>query len=129
MSDKTPTTSDASPASEAPQMNESMVANIMQMTLGRQYIPTSEQVDKLLALQEKGMDYTHKERTSYLPSQVLEFWAFFVIIAILALIFTLTILLAPQYLEQVASGIIGLIGGGLGGYGYGVKKSKGVESQ
>ncbi len=52
-------------------VNETVLAQMLSIAGGQhQYVPTQAQVDKLLSLQEKGMEYTHDERTriSLIPS-------------------------------------------------------------
>lgn len=52
-------------------LSEAVQANLLQIfgDGGSTYKPTEAQVDRILALQEKGMDYTHDERTSVSPRQ------------------------------------------------------------
>jgi len=82
-----------------------------------QYIPTQAQVDKILSLQEKGMDYTHEERTVCSPKQKIQLTMFMVIIIVLIIIFTLSLFYAKEYLGEIISGTVGILAGGIGGYG------------
>lgn len=54
-------------------MTEQFQAHMLQMfgDASNTYKPTESQVDKILALQEKGMDYTHAERTKLLPQHIM----------------------------------------------------------
>lgn len=84
-----PEEKNASPASEqkitqqlpdSGVLSEHVALRMMQIGSGQSYTPTSEQVDKILSLQEKGMDYTHSERIQFLPSQIFRFISFIVIV-------------------------------------------------
>lgn len=110
---------------EKAQLSEAFQASMLQI-FGEQetYKPTKSQVDKMLALQEKGMDYTHKERTMWQPAQISQ-----LIVLVIVLLFVIGILWviltqAPQYTGQVVTSIIGLIGGTGIGYGIGYKKGR-----
>ena len=106
-------------------MSEAMQAGMMQI-FGEQepYKPTKSQIDKILSLQEKGMDYTHKERTMWQPKQVMSLIVFvIVIIAILGLV-ALTAWLAKEYIGQVITGAIAFVAGGAGGYGFANRKQR-----
>lgn len=103
--------------------SEAMQAGMMQIFGDQEaYKPTKSQVDKMLALQEKGMDYTHAERTMFQPKQVLEVVVFVAILLFIAGVLTLVIFKAPQYTGEAISSVIGLLGGGGIGYGVGLKK-------
>jgi uncharacterized membrane protein len=105
-------------------MTEAFQATMMQL-FGEQdtYRPTPKQVDKMLALEEKGMDYMHKERTMWQPRQIAELVSFVLILLFVVVLIWIILDKAPQYTGEVISVIVGLVGGGLGGYGYGAKKS------
>ena len=92
-----------------------------------QYEPTQAQVDKILALQEKGMDYTHEERMKISPKQKIEIGILIFGSIILCGVFVLCLLFAKEYLGQLVSGIVGLITGSFGGYGLGKSKTKKEE--
>ncbi|MFH1620739.1 MAG: hypothetical protein ABIB04_01500 [Patescibacteria group bacterium] len=89
-----------------------------------QYEPTQAQVDKILSLQEKGMDYTHEERTRVSPKQKLEVTVLIVGAILLLIVFILCLFSAKEYLGEVVSGIVGLLAGSFGGYGFGKSKTK-----
>lgn len=110
---------------QKPQVSEAFEAGMMRI-FGEQdtYKPTKSQVDKMLSLQEKGMDYTHKERTMWQPRQVAELVSFILLLIFVTGLIWLILDKAPQYTGEVISVVIGLVGGGLGGYGYGSKKNK-----
>lgn len=116
---------------EKPLIDETVTAHMMQVfgEQNKQYIPTQAQVDKILALQEKGMDYTHKERTTWSPKQTIELIVFAIIIITLIGIFTLTLFYAKEYLGEVISGMVGLLAGGAGGYGYGRSHAKNSNTE
>ena len=83
---------------------------------------TSEQIKEMvkqkyseIALQEKGMDYTHKERTCYSPRQKMDTIGFCVVIIVLVGVFVFSVFYVPQYLSQIISGTFGLLGGAAGG--------------
>jgi hypothetical protein len=84
-----------------------------------QYEPTQAQVDKILLIQEKGLDYAHQERMRVSPKQKIELVLFLAGLFVLVLIFVLCLLYAKEYLGEIVSGIVGLVAGVLGGYGYG----------
>jgi hypothetical protein len=102
---------------------ETLSVLLAQASGGNSYQPTEKQVDKLLELREKSMDYISKERTSLLPKDVLKFLTLIAFLIALLVIFIFVILKTPEYTETVLVGIIGFIGGGVGGYGIGSKNS------
>jgi hypothetical protein len=89
-----------------------------------QYQPTQAQVDKILALQEKGMDYTHKERTKISPKQVTGLIVLGIGVVVLLAIYFSCLFYAKEFLGEVIAGIVGLLTGGLGGYGIGKSMDK-----
>jgi len=120
---------DSSPKKESPLMNETVIAHMLQMSAGKQqYVPTNDQVDKIIALQEKGMDYTHKERTTYLPQNILQVCAFAFTVLVITGIFVFSAFYAKEYLGEIISGVFGLGAGGGIGYGFGSKKSKNTDN-
>ena len=113
---------------EAPQMGvETVAMQVMQIMSGNQYNPTNAQVDKMLALQEKSMDYTHKDTHTFLPKDILEISKFAFVILVGVGLFVFATYKAPQYLGQIASALLGLIAGGGIGYGYGSRKKNNTE--
>ncbi len=111
-------------ATETPQGNEHFYAQMLQVTQGRQYVPTTAQVDKILALQEKGMDYTHNERTRFLPQHIFQYGTFAFVILLVVGVFVFSTFYAKEYLATIASALFGLTAGGVGGYGLGVRNAK-----
>jgi hypothetical protein len=105
-------------------MSESFMAHAMQIMNANQYTPTQAQVDKMLALQEKGMDYTHNERIHFSPALISALSVFGFLIIVLVGLFVFCVFYAPQYASQIISLAIGLATGGLGGYGYGSTRGK-----
>jgi len=101
---------------------ETMAMQAMQIITGNQYNPTTEQVDKMLALQEKSMDYTHKDTHTFLPKDILEVGKFVFVILIGVGLFVFATFKAEEYLGEIASALLGLLAGGGIGYGYGAKK-------
>ena len=101
-------------------INENVTAHMMQIfgNQTQQYVPTQAQVDKILDLQEKGMDYTHKERTKFSPRQITELTMFVAVILILLAVFVLSLFFAKEYLGEIISGAVGFLAGGAGGYGF-----------
>lgn len=107
---------------------ESFMAHAMQiMGDNGGYKPTERQVDKILELQEKGMEYTHKERTNVLPKQWLELVVFVVIIASFFGVLVFVAIYAPNYLGETITGILGFLSGGVGGYG--IAKAKTTKKE
>lgn len=102
-----------------PVIDENATAHMMQIfgSQAQQYMPTQAQVDKILALQEKGMDYTHKERTEYSPKQKTELTMFIIVLFVMLIIFILSLFFAKEYLGEIISGTVGFLAGGAGGYG------------
>lgn len=101
------------------QVSEAMQAGMLQIFGDQEpYKPTKAQVDKMLALQEKGMDYTHKERTMWQPRQVSNLIVFSIIVFALLGIIALTAWLAKEYIGQVITGTVAFLAGGAGGYGF-----------
>jgi hypothetical protein len=115
----------ATGSEQSPQnpFNDVVEARMLQIMGQQQYVPTSAQVDKILELQEKGMDYTHDERTRVSPQQKLAFSAFVIVAVILVAVFVLTLFFAKEYISQVISAVLGLVAGGAGGYGIGKSRS------
>ena len=107
-----------------PQMNERVVAQMLEISTGKQYIPTPGQIDRMLSLYEKDMDYTHEENKTYLPKDILGFITFLVIIAVVLAVFIFSAFYAKEYLGEIVSAILGLVAGGAGGYSYGMSKFK-----
>lgn len=101
---------------------ETMAMQAMQIITGNQYNPTTEQVDKMLALQEKSMDYTHKDTHTFLPKDILEVGKFVFVILVGVALFVFATFFAEEYLGEIASALLGLLAGGGIGYGYGAKK-------
>jgi len=107
------------------EINQNVVAQMLQLTTGRQYTPTSDQVDKIIALHEKGMDYTHKDNHTFLPKDILRYGAFAFVLLIVVGIFIFSAFYAKEYLGEIVSAILGLMAGGVSGYGLGsTKKNK-----
>ena len=104
----------AKPRSEV----ESLQAALLQVAgQGDAYRPTESQVDKILALREKGMDYTYKENTQISPRLKAQIGIFVFVVVVLLIILAGVLYFAKDYFGEVLSGIIGLLTGGLGGYG------------
>jgi hypothetical protein len=117
----------ATPSRELSQDNpkmgmETMALQAMQIITGNQYNPTTEQVDKMLALQEKSMDYAHKDIHTFLPKDILEIGKFIFVILVGVGLFVFATYEAEEYLSEIASALLGLLAGGGIGYGYGSKK-------
>ncbi len=112
--------------SEGPIIDEKVTAHIMQIfgNQAQQYVPTQGQVDKILELQEKGMDYTHEERKNFSPKQKIELIIFIAVIVVVFFIFVLALFFAKEYLGEIISGAVGFIAGGAGGYGFASKSKK-----
>jgi uncharacterized ion transporter superfamily protein YfcC len=111
--------------SDRPLIDETVSAHIMQMFgNSQQYQPTQAQVDKILSLQEKGMDYTHEERTCFSPKQKIELAIFVCSIIVLVLVFLHTLWYAKEYLGEVIASIVGFLAGGSAGFAYAKTGSK-----
>lgn len=102
-------------------IDETVTAHLLQIfgNQSQQYTPTQSQVDKILELQEKGMDYTHDERTHFSPKQWMNLGVLFITVSALLLVFLSCLFFAKEYLGEVVSGIVGLLAGSFGGYGLG----------
>lgn len=111
---------------EKPIINETVTSHMLRIfgNQAGQYVPTQSQVDKILALQEKGMDYTHHERTNSSPKQKAELIMFMTIIGVMVIIFILSLFFAKEYLSEIISGTAGFLAGGAGGYGFAKSKNK-----
>ncbi len=109
---------------DMPVIDETVTAHMMQIfgNQSQQYMPTQSQVDKVLDLQAKGMDYTHEERTKFSPVQKIEVTVIIVVIITFLIIFALSIFFAKEYVGEIISGMIGVLTGGFGGYGLGRSK-------
>lgn len=107
-----------------PVIDETVTAHMMQIfgNQSQQYMPTQAQVDKILDLQEKGMDYTHEERTKFSPIQKTDLIVIIVVIITFLIIFALSVFYAKEYVGEIIAGMIGVLTGGLGGYGMGRSK-------
>ncbi len=82
------------------------------------YKPTKEQVDKMLSLEEKSMDYTLKDRSRAFEQLKFEsrnemIYFFSAVLLILGIM-----VFQPNYTSQAIS----LLFGGLGGYGFASQK-------
>jgi hypothetical protein len=112
-----------------PAMTEQFQGQLLQLfgDQGNAYKPTEAQVDKMLSLQEKGMDYTHTERTKILPAQ----WMRVIVTVIGVLGFVgliwVTAVYAKEHLEKVITGAIGFLAGGASGYGLARSKTSNEE--
>ncbi len=104
--------------------SESFMAHAMQIMSSNQYNPTQAQVDKMLTLQEKGMDYTHSERTHFSPQLISTLIVLGGLALIIVGLFVFCVFYAPQYASMIISGAVGLLTGGAGGYGYGTRNKK-----
>jgi len=110
---------------EQPGVTEEMGIQMMRLFGSQnQYQPTQAQVDKILALQEKGMDYTHQERTKISPKQLSGLIVLGVAVAVLLAIFFSCLFWAKELLGEVVAGMVGLLTGGIGGYGIGKSTEK-----
>ncbi len=109
---------------ELPVIDETVTTHLLQM-FGNQtqaYMPTQAQVDRILELQEKEMDYAHEERRHLSPRQKVQLFAFFVITTVFLVLFFACLFYAPEYLGEVITGAIAFAAGSAGGYG--LAKSK-----
>lgn len=109
-----------------PLIDETVTAHLLQIfgNQSQQYVPTQAQVDKIIGLQEKGMDYTHQERTCFSPKQKIETGVFVLVVFLMVGMFVFSVYKAPQYTGEILAGIIGFFGGGLSGYGYANSKKR-----
>lgn len=114
--------------SKGEETNEIFMAQAMKI-FGTQkhYSPTEAQVDKILAMQEKGMDYTHKERTELSPKQKIELVAVIVVVLVLLTVFIFSVFYAKEYLSEIITGLVAFLTGGAGGYGFAKGRGKGDE--
>lgn len=104
---------------------ETFMAHVMQiMGSNGSYKPTERQIDKILELQEKGMDYTYKERTNFSPALITEIGLILLIVLTFFGLLFFVKQAAPEYLGETITGFIGVLAGGLGGYGYGKVKGQ-----
>lgn len=101
------------------EINETVTARMLQIAGAKNdYIPTQAQVDKILELQEKGMDYTHDERTRFSPKRKADLILAIIVIVTFLIIFILALFFAKEYLGEIITGFVGLLTGGIGGYSY-----------
>lgn len=114
---------------DLPLIDETVTAHLLQI-FGNQtqaYMPTQAQVDRILALQEKEMDYAHEERRHLSPRQKIQLFAFFVITVVFLTLFFACLFYAPEYLGEVITGAIAFAAGSAGGYGIAKSKQKQAE--
>lgn len=109
---------------QPPVQNETVTAHLMQIMGANRYRPTEAQVDKMLALQEKGMDYTYNERTKFNAPLIYNLIIILIIIVSAGAAFVFTAIKIPQYLDVVIAGLISFLTGGAGGYGLGRSQSR-----
>lgn len=102
---------------------ETLQALMFQANDSAVYKPSEKQVDKILELREKAMDYTFKERTSLHPKDILKTITLFGVILSFLIILWITVENAPEYTDAVIASIISLVGGGFTGYGLGRSKT------
>lgn len=102
-------------------IDETVTAHLLHIfgNQSQQYSPTQLQVDKILELQEKGMDYTHDERTHFSPKQWMNLGVLLITVLALLFVFVLSLFFAKEYLGEIVSGLVGLLAGSFGGYGMG----------
>jgi len=113
---------------ESPLLNDSVMAHFMQIAGTQSYQPTQAQVDKMLEMQEKGMDYTFKERNTFTAERITRLVVFFAVLLTFIGVFVFATYKVPQYLGEIISGMVGFLTGGVGGYGYAqTRKSKSTE--
>ena len=79
-------------------IDETVTAHLLQIfgNQSQQYTPTQSQVDKILELQEKGMDYTHDERTHFSPKQWMNLGVLFITVSALLLVFLSCLFFAKE---------------------------------
>lgn len=109
---------------QAQPVSETFIAHAMQLMTANSYTPTQAQVDKMLSLQEKGMDYTHNERIHFSPQLISTLIVFAVLAAIIVGLFVFCVFFAPQYASQIITAAVSLATGAFGGYSYGTSKSR-----
>lgn len=114
-----------------PAMTEQFQGQLLQLfgEQGNAYKPTEAQVDKMLALQEKGMDYTHTERTKILPAQWMSIIITLAIILGFVGLIWVTAVYANQHLEKVITGAVSFLAGGAGGYGIARAKARNSDDE
>lgn len=103
---------------------ESTVMQALQVITGNQYNPSSAQVDRFLDLQEKGMDYTHKDNHTFLPKDILEAGKFVFVVMVIVGVLVFSTFYAKEYLGEIISGIFGLLAGGGVGFSIGSSRQK-----
>jgi hypothetical protein len=108
------------------QISEAFQAQLLQIygNQGGGYRPTRQQVDKILALQEKGMDYTHKERMNVTAKQKVDMFLFGGVVVALIVIILIVAWKAPDQIGLAITGAIAFLTGGAGGYSIGKSKKK-----
>lgn len=106
-----------------PVINENVIAHIMQIVGSQSYQPTQAQVDKMLAMQEKGMDYTFKERNTFTADRITKL----IVLVVFVGIYVFSVYTVPQYVGEIISGMIGFLTGGIGGYGYAQSRRKSLK--
>lgn len=93
------------------------------------YKLTEEQLDKMIAFEEKKLDYAHKERTQVLPQHRFDInrnlFLTFTILGSFLIVFMLVLAFAPEHVDK----LISLFAGLLGGYGFGKSNFFGKDKQ
>ena len=59
--------------------------------------------DFMLALHEKGMEYTHKERTTYLPKDIMHMTTYLFTALLVVAVFVFSVFYAKEYLGEIIS--------------------------
>lgn len=69
------------------------------------------------------MDYTHQERTKFTAPLIYNLIVLLIVIVSVGAVFVYTSIYIPQYMDVVLTGLISLLTGGIGGYGFGSRKA------
>lgn len=119
--------SDDTQAISTSQPSETVTAHLMQIMGNNRYKPTESQVDKMLALQEKGMDYSFQERTKFTAPIVSKLVIIVIGFVFVGGLFVYTATYLPEYIDVVLAALISFGTGSVGGYGFGTRKISNSE--
>jgi len=109
-------------ASPVREENSQEMSILLQKVLGNENVPefTKEQVDEILSQKREITNFIHEDKKRESGDNKF----YLVVVLIFICIFAGGVLFnEPEYFDVVLSFLAGIFGGGLGGYGLGLKKS------
>lgn len=90
-----------------------MIVSSMNQT---SYKPTEAQVDKILLLEEKKMDYAYKSQMTIPAKYKWDYYKDLIYLALSISVLCLVLIYKPEFTTEVLTLVIGLLGGGAVGY-------------